>query len=428
MLVTLLTEFDQSVTNQVSQSTMKRENCRILWDLWPGHVKQIFQNLKTLRQFSDVTLVCADKTEVRAHQFILTACSSVFKDILANTSHPQPLIYLRGIQHEILESVLQFMYEGEANIYQDRMPEFLKLAKEFDVLGLNILPEELGRSSQNKVNQETKVVKKFTMETLKEDCPGSDREDKEVLPESIHALEDLKKQHQLYQCKDCGQLFPPSSYSELRQHVLKCNPKLLNSGQRAGKSEATPQFPCLSCDHTASSDFSLKLHQKMVHEKQKNIKYIVRSTNTENSAKMSVTEDHHGVDQPIDISDIRKNVKDEPVEEEEVGNSEKETDPLEEDVDSPKEISEVVKPKLFCDKCDFSTEQEEDLKTHSRAEHEEVSLRYQCPKCNFKGIDKQSTKEHYMSSHEGALFACKQCEFRTRDKAQMYKHIKSNHK
>ena len=408
---------------------MKRENCKILWDLWPGQVKQILHNLKTGTQFSDVTLVCEDKREVRAHQFILTACSSVFKDILANISHPQPLIYLRGIHHEILESVLQFMYEGESYVYQDRMPEFLKIAKEFDVLGLNILPEELGRSSQNKVNPEANVAKKHTLETLKEETAGTSREDQEVMAESP-AGEDLKKQHQLYQCKDCGQLFPPSSYNDLRQHVLKCNPGLLASSQRTERTgsqeepgEAKVQWQCLSCDHVATSDFSLKLHQKMIHEKQKTVKYVVRSSNTENAAKVNVAPGPTGdivkeIDQTVLV---RENFKDEPVEVED-------SDPLEEDVHPPEEISEIVKPKLFCDKCDFSTEQEEELKTHTRAEHEQASLRYQCPKCDFKGLDKESTKEHYKSSHEGALFACKQCEFRTRDKAEMYKHIKSNHK
>lgn len=393
---------------------MKRDNCKVLWELWPSQVKQILHNLKSASQYSDVTLVCEDKREVRAHQFILTACSSVFKEILANIQHPQPLIYLRGIHHEILESVLQFMYEGEANIYQDRMPEFLKIAKEFDVLGLNILPQELGLTSQKK-------------ETLKEETKGNRREGEgeEVLPETASpTLEDLKKQNQLYQCKDCGQLFPPSSYDELRQHVLKCNPRLLKRAERRESEKV--QLQCLSCDHIATSDFSLKLHQKMVHEKQKTVKYVVRSlrsTNTENSAKMDVGEAPSGdilqeIDQTVLLREIQNDVKDEPLD------SVKETDPLEED--SPAEISEVVPPKLFCDKCDFSTEQEEELKTHSRTEH--VSLRYQCPKCDFKGEDKETTKEHYKAAHEGALFACKQCEFRTRDKAQMYKHIKSNHK
>ena len=403
---------------------MKRENCKILWDLWPGQVKQILHNLKTARQFSDLTLVCEDKTEVRAHQFILTACSSVFKDILAHISHPQPLIYLRGVHSEILESVLQFMYEGEANIYQDKMPEFLKIVKEFDVLGLNILPEELDKGSQNKVHKEAIAVKKYTPETLKEETAGKRIEEEES--------EDLKKHHQLYQCKDCGQVFPPSSYDELRQHVLKCNPRLLKRSERTESEEeqssgAKVLFPCSSCDHIATSDFSLKLHQKMIHGKQKIVKYVVRSTNTntENSAKMNVAEGQTD-DQTVVVRDLQTNVKDEPLEVEDSG---KEDDPLDEEVDSPEEISEVVvRPKLFCDKCDFSTEQEEDLKTHSKAEHEQVSLRYQCPKCDFKGSDKESTKEHYKSSHEGALFACKQCEFRTRDKAQMYKHIKSNHK
>ena len=170
----------------------------------------------------------------------------------------------------------------------------------------------------------------------------------------------------------------------------------------------------------AASDFSLKLHQKMVREKQKIVKYVVRPApaNTENTTKIADVQTaaiFQEMDQTGAPREIQDNVKDEPAE------------VVEEDVDSLEEISESVKPKLYyCDKCDFSTEQEEDLKSHSSSAHKEV--RYQCPKCDFKGIDKESTKEHYKASHEGALFACKQCEFRTRDKAEMYKHIKSNHK
>ena len=49
--------------------------------------------------------------EIKAHRIILSACSSIFKEILQiNTNNNHPIIYLRGIQHPEMESVLQFIF------------------------------------------------------------------------------------------------------------------------------------------------------------------------------------------------------------------------------------------------------------------------------------------------------------------------------
>ena len=56
--------------------------------------------MMTSSEFADVTLVTADKLQIRAHRSILSACSPVFKNILqleSNIEHP--IIYLRGIQY-----------------------------------------------------------------------------------------------------------------------------------------------------------------------------------------------------------------------------------------------------------------------------------------------------------------------------------------
>ena len=68
---------------------------------------------------------------------ILSACSSVFKEILKiNTNNNHPVIYLRGIQYSEMESILQFVYLGEAKCYKERMNEFLTVAKNLHILEL----------------------------------------------------------------------------------------------------------------------------------------------------------------------------------------------------------------------------------------------------------------------------------------------------
>ena len=63
---------------------------------------------------ADVTLVCDDKIQFKAHLIILSACSSVFKSIINDLSQNSSVIYLRGIQHQEMESILEFIYLGAA--------------------------------------------------------------------------------------------------------------------------------------------------------------------------------------------------------------------------------------------------------------------------------------------------------------------------
>ena len=55
----------------------------------------------------------------------------------------QPLIYLRGIKYEDLQSILDFMYFGEVNIAQEKLNSFLAVAEELRVKGLS--PNEAGQ-------------------------------------------------------------------------------------------------------------------------------------------------------------------------------------------------------------------------------------------------------------------------------------------
>ena len=50
-------------------------------------------------------------------------------------THSHPVIYLRGIQYSKIESILQFIYLGEAKFYEERMNEFLSVSKSLEILG-----------------------------------------------------------------------------------------------------------------------------------------------------------------------------------------------------------------------------------------------------------------------------------------------------
>ena len=94
--------------------------------------------MMTSSEFADVTLGTDDKQQIRAHRNILSACSPVFKSILQiDSKNAYPVLYLRGIQYSEMESIMQFIYLGEARLYEERMSEFLTFSKNLAIKELS---------------------------------------------------------------------------------------------------------------------------------------------------------------------------------------------------------------------------------------------------------------------------------------------------
>ena len=102
-----------------------------------------FANLRESLEFADVTLACEDGHAVEAHKIILSSSSPFFGNILRRTSHPHPLIFLRGVKSSDLTSLLDFVYVGEATVEQENFESFLALSQEMELTGLTIAAEEL---------------------------------------------------------------------------------------------------------------------------------------------------------------------------------------------------------------------------------------------------------------------------------------------
>ena len=113
---------------------MDQEKYTLIWHTYPEHLSGMMKDMLTTQDFADVTLVCDDKKSIMAHKNILSACSPVFKNILKlSTKSNHPVIYLMGIQFSEIESILQFMYLGEAKFSKERMNEFLWAVKDLEI-------------------------------------------------------------------------------------------------------------------------------------------------------------------------------------------------------------------------------------------------------------------------------------------------------
>jgi len=114
---------------------MSSEEFNLKWTDFESNISVAFRELREEKDFFDITLVC-DNDQIQAHKVILSACSPFFRSILTRNPHPHPLIYLRGVGLSNLQSVLDFMYNGEVNVAQEELNSFLAVAEELKVKGL----------------------------------------------------------------------------------------------------------------------------------------------------------------------------------------------------------------------------------------------------------------------------------------------------
>merc|ERR1712200_240068 len=143
------------------------EKLCLQWNDFKENVNSAFGNLRNEKEFADVTLACEDGKQIEAHKVILAASSPFFEKILQKSKHPHPLIYLKGFQSNDFASILDFLYFGEANIYQEDLDSFLAIAEQIQLKGLtgqtttNLVEEQ--ETLAHKRNNEAKKSKKRQM-------------------------------------------------------------------------------------------------------------------------------------------------------------------------------------------------------------------------------------------------------------------------
>ena len=91
---------------------------------------------------------------MEAHKIISASSSPFFEKILHNSKHTNPLIYLRGFQSKDFVSILDFLYFGEANVYEEDLDSFLAIAEEIQLKGLT------GQTTTNMVEEQKNAIDK----------------------------------------------------------------------------------------------------------------------------------------------------------------------------------------------------------------------------------------------------------------------------
>jgi hypothetical protein len=124
------------------------EKFALKWNAFKDNITLAFSNLRDDNRFTDVTLITEDGQHLEAHKVVLSASSPFFMNILKINKHPNPLIYLKGFKANDLVSILDFMYHGVADVYQDNLDKFLAVAEELQLKGLTAGAEKKDESEE----------------------------------------------------------------------------------------------------------------------------------------------------------------------------------------------------------------------------------------------------------------------------------------
>ena len=112
------------------------EKFALKWNDFQTNWNNSLSKLRKETDFADVTLISDDKVKFSAHKILLSSCSNVFKFILKEHHQPHPLLYLGGVSSINIGFILDYMYFGEVNIYQEQLDSFLEAAQKLEISGL----------------------------------------------------------------------------------------------------------------------------------------------------------------------------------------------------------------------------------------------------------------------------------------------------
>ena len=246
------------------------------WHSYSDHLREALNEMMLSSEFADVTLVTDDKQQIRAHRNILSAASPVFKSILQiDSNNANPVIYLRGIQHSEMESIMQFIYLGEARFYEERMSEFLTVSKNLEIKELSTgieMKDQVESENENDVADEN-------MDT------AGDEDGANVEPQAHsepitpnNAANRILRRTEIvlgnvkFQCQDCEKTF--SGRQGLWHHIKSKHDK-----QFTQQSHVTThiqnihecvKYSCNQCDYQATKQSNLTRH---IQSKHKSVQY-----------------------------------------------------------------------------------------------------------------------------------------------------------
>ena len=237
---------------------MGREKYKLEWQTFQNHSVNLNRNLYNDTAFSDVTLMTDDFVQTPAHKVILSAASTVFKELCAvGSKGVEQILYLRGIKQEELDAMLQFIYLGEATVYEDRLKEFSRVVRDFSITKLN--------EFQYLQDQVTPTKKRDTAQTEKDSLKKKDEEKSKLEKKEINGKEMSKKMN-----TEPKAIEENSNRRESKKVKFEEEPAIQNTVSENADSIIEDPFLCLECEMVFNDKTAFDHHYQATHVKTPN--------------------------------------------------------------------------------------------------------------------------------------------------------------
>ena len=259
---------------------MSQEKYNLNWHTYSDHLREMLHEMMKSNELTDVTLVCDDKRQFKAHKIVLSACSSVFRNIVNDLPQNCSVIYLKGIQHQEMESILEFMYLGVATFYQERMNEFLNVANNLEIKEIS---NNVEFDDNNVTNEEPEFPENVeaTEDVELQTNSNSERHASSAKSMEIMNPSKIKRTSEgKFQCDQCDGKF--TKKDSLIRHIQN-----IHEGVK---------YACNQCEHQASSQGSLTNHIRIKHE---GVKYVCnhcdQQLTSQGNLTLHIKSKHEGV-------------------------------------------------------------------------------------------------------------------------------------
>ena len=116
---------------------MGKGSYNMQWAGYTEHFRTMMRGMLVSKENSDLTFVCDDLQTIQAHKNILSASSPAFEKMFGYSQGNVMFLYMRGIKHNILKLIVEFIYVGEVYFQEDCLEEFISVARSLAITGLN---------------------------------------------------------------------------------------------------------------------------------------------------------------------------------------------------------------------------------------------------------------------------------------------------
>ena len=238
----------------INQACEMEEKFSLKWNDFESNISNSFSQLRQETELFDVTLVSSDQQQVSAHRLVLSTCSDFFKTIFHKNTHSHPLLYLDGVDSTEINLMLDYIYKGEVQIFQDCLERFMSIAEKFKLDGLLIANSKIKKMQFDDhldMRRENQFVSNESFQNKYDTFEEASIPESTIVKEANNTeieskFEELvvREQDKMYRCTVCNKIM--KKRTDMKRHLEIHLTGIL--------------FDCQFCEKTLKSSNSLRVH------------------------------------------------------------------------------------------------------------------------------------------------------------------------